>query len=136
MFDQGFIKGERMEIIAKDTQLCENCGAVVNDPDLDEITDHLLSCLHLLCCHCLPNSHGDNTEEPLCPVCSGSNTSDSFLQDEKLTDQIPGLYQNAIDIDILYRPSSKISALLRNLQADRLKATKNPIKRHATFFQL
>jgi SNF2 family DNA or RNA helicase len=127
-FDQGFIKGDRMETIAEDTQLCENCGAVVQNPDSDETADHLLLCLHLLCNHCLLSAGGD-IEEVLCPVCSGSGASDSFLQHEKLMDQAPDLSQNAKDIDISYRPSSKVLTLLQNLRTDQLKSTSDPIKR-------
>jgi SNF2 family DNA or RNA helicase len=127
--DQAFIEGERMETIAEDPQLCENCGTVVQDPDLDEIANHLLSCLHLLCYRCLPRSEGGSTEEALCPVCSGSGIFDSFLQDEELTDQTPDQSQNAMDIDISYRPSTKVLALMQNLRADQLKSTHDPIKR-------
>jgi len=129
VLDQGFIEGEQMKTIAEDTQLCENCGAVAQDPDLDEIDDHLLSCLHSLCYRCLPRSEGGNTEEALCPVCSGSGIFDSSLQDEKLTAQTPDLSQNDMDIDISYRPSSKVLALMQNLHADRVKSTHDPIKR-------
>jgi SNF2 family DNA or RNA helicase len=123
------IKGERMETISEETQLCENCGLVAQHSGLDEIADHLLSCLHLLCSRCLPRSEGDNTEEALCPVCSGSGVFVSFLQDEALTAQTPDLSQNDMDIDISYRPSSKVFALMQNLHVDRLKSTHDPIKR-------
>jgi SNF2 family DNA or RNA helicase len=129
ILDQGFIKGERMETISEETQLCENCGLVAQHSGLDEIADHLLSCLHLLCSRCLPRSEGDNTEEALCPVCSGSGVFVSFLQDEALTAQTPDLSQNDMDIDISYRPSSKVFALMQNLHVDRLKSTHDPIKR-------
>ena len=129
VLDHAFIEGERMETIAEDPQLCENCGAVAQDSNLDDIDDHLLSCLHLLCYSCLPRSEGGNTEEALCPVCSGSGTFDSFLQDEELMAQTPDLSQNDMDIDISYRPSSKVLALIQNLHADRLKSTHDPIKR-------
>ena len=129
ILDQAFIGGELVGTIAEDTPLCENCGAVVQDPVLDEIANHLLSCLHLLCNHCLRRSEEGHTEEALCPLCSGSGTSDSLFQDGKWMDQPWDLSQNAMDMDISYRPSSKVLALLQNLHTDQLKSTNNPIKR-------
>jgi SNF2 family DNA or RNA helicase len=129
VLDQGFTEGERMKTIVEDTQLCENCGAVAQDSDTDEIAEHLLLCLHVLCDGCVPRSGGGNTEGALCPVCSGSGIFDSLSQDEEFTAQAPDLSQDDMDIDISYRPSSKVLALMQNLHADRLKSTHDPIKR-------
>jgi SNF2 family DNA or RNA helicase len=129
VLDQGYINGERLEAMSREPQSCESCGAVIQDPDSDEIADCLLSCLHLLCNQCLPNNQGGNTEEGSCPVCSASGTHDSFSEVEKATDPFPDPSQDAMDIDYSYRPSSKVLALLQNLCADRLGSAKDPIKR-------
>jgi len=129
ILDQGYINGERWEAMSKEPQPCESCGTAVQDPGSDEIADHLLSCLHLLCDQCFPNNQGDNTEEAFCPVCSASRTCDSFLEDEKVTEPFPDPSQGAMDTDYSYRPSSKVLALLQNLRADRLESAQDPIKR-------
>jgi SWI/SNF-related matrix-associated actin-dependent regulator of chromatin subfamily A3 len=125
VLDQGYINGEGLEVMSREPQSCESCGATVQDPDSGETADCLLSCLHLLCNQCFPS----NTEEALCPVCSASGTYDSFSGDEKLTDPFLDPSQDAMDIDYSYRPSSKVLALLQNLRADRLGSAKDPIKR-------
>jgi SNF2 family DNA or RNA helicase len=131
VLDQGYINGGRFEAIYGEPQSCENCGAKVQNPDSDEIANYLFSCLHLLCNQCIPRNEGGNTEEALCPVCLGSGISHSFSEDEQLTDPFPDPSQGAMDIDFLYRPSSKVLALLQNLRADRLASAKDPIKRYA-----
>jgi len=129
VLDQGYINEERLEAMSREPQPCESCGAVVQDPDSDEIANRLLSCLHFLCNQCFPNNPGGDTEETLCPMCPASGTYDSFSEDEKVTDPFPDPSQDAMDIDYSYRPSSKVLALLQNLRADRLGSAKDPIKR-------
>jgi SWI/SNF-related matrix-associated actin-dependent regulator of chromatin subfamily A3 len=133
VLDQGYIHGVHLDPISREPQSCENCGAAVQDSDSDEISDFLLSCLHLLCNQCLPNNQEGNTEAASCPVCSGGGTSASFLEDEQATDPFPDPFpdptQDAMNIDVTAHPSSKVLALLQNLHADRLRCGKDPIKR-------
>ena len=129
VLDQGYINGGQIELMSRAPQSCENCGAAMQGLDSGKIDDFLLSCMHLLCSQCFPKNQGGNTEEELCPVCSGDRTYDSFLEDEQVTEPFPDPSQIAMNIDFMYSPSSKVLALLQNLHADRLGSVKYPIKR-------
>jgi SNF2 family DNA or RNA helicase len=130
ILDQGCLNGERLEAISGESQSCECCGAAIQDSDLEEFANHLLSCLHLLCNRCFPKDERGNTEQASCPVCSGTGTSDSFSEDESVADPCRDRTEDSMEIDSSYRPSSKVLALLQNLRTDRLLGSaKDPIKR-------
>lgn len=129
VLDRGYINGGRLETISGEPESCENCGAEVQNHDSGEFADYILSCMHPLCNKCFPRNQGDNTEEPLCPVCSGSGASGSLLEDEQATDPFLDPSQGATDMEFLYRPSSKVLALLQNLRADLLVSAGDPVKR-------
>jgi len=129
VLDRGCINGGRLEAISGEPQSCENCGAEVQNHGSDEIANYLLSCMHLLCNKCFAENQGGSAEEPLCPVCSGSGALGSLSEDEQVTDPFLDPSQGAVDMDFLYRPSSKVLALLQNLHNDRLASARDPIKR-------
>lgn len=98
---------------------CESCNTVTSSSELAES----LSCAHQICSHCmLSGTDKDALDEPTCPLCT-----DSSMKMSKETRQ-----EMRNDIQRHYRPSSKVKALMRKLETDRLLQAADggePIKR-------
>ncbi|KAI2471028.1 P-loop containing nucleoside triphosphate hydrolase protein [Annulohypoxylon bovei var. microspora] len=96
-FDIAFLQLQRCEICDKE----------------DELLSHPLSCFHQICQGCLPNE-GPAIDGigPICPLCS----DDILGRDEKT--KVEWSMTSEFE-STSYRPSSKVKALLQNLQNDR-----------------
>jgi SNF2 family DNA or RNA helicase len=101
---------------------CEHC----DDPmaDSEENMEDLISCLHQVCKACLRYAQEDDgSSEPVCPICAESECGKKKeVQD---TDEM--------EVETEYHPSSKVKALLENLQKTRWQSQypkEMPIKRY------
>ncbi|KAI0889137.1 SNF2 family N-terminal domain-containing protein [Annulohypoxylon maeteangense] len=96
---------------------CEKCDATIIDED--EVSPCVLSCFHQVCRACIPNDDTPtNGGSPICPLCD-----DGTLGENKKTNvrwRTISQFEKTI-----YRPSSKVKALLHNLQSDRQATTKS-----------
>ena len=99
--------------------VCGVCGCEVHD------YKSLLRCMHPACHRCSQEMEID--VEPECSVCSGTNLKKVDLAWE------PAI-QGHMDLD--YQPSSKVTALLRNLEIDKGRSTETPVKRYSILSNL
>ncbi|KAF5857340.1 hypothetical protein ETB97_005918 [Aspergillus alliaceus] len=93
---------------------CEHC----NDPmaDSEENMDDPIACMHQVCKACLRGvQEGDSPSEPVCPVCSESGC-----------EKKEGQGTDETEVETQYRPSSKVKALLENLQKARCQSSQHP----------
>lgn len=101
--------------------MCEYC----DDPmaNSDENVDDLITCLHQICKACLKGNQDDESpSEPVCPLCA-----DPGCEKKR---KIQGT--DEMEVETEYHPSSKVKALLENLQKSRCQSqysTDKPIKR-------
>ncbi|KAI1211065.1 SNF2 family N-terminal domain-containing protein [Annulohypoxylon truncatum] len=95
-------------------QRCEQCDTTIDEEG--ELSSCLLSCFHQVCRTCLAIDDSlVNSTSPICPLCDG----DPFGEGKKANvawRTTPEFESNS------YRPSSKVKALLQNLQNDRQAA--------------
>lgn len=101
-------------------QSCENCDGAVQHPEGE--MDEFLGCFHQICKACFEAAQdGERLGEPICPLCCGTGGEDK--RDQSTFD---------IRSNTSYRPSSKVNALLKNLQKNctpPLQPEDMPIKR-------
>lgn len=89
---------------------CEVCNGLLA-PKGKEVM--VLPCLHELCRTCINwDDKGDKDKDTVCPICEGSYP--------KAIEQLSARVGQ--DLDVQYRPSSKVRALITNLQTDRKEA--------------
>ena len=93
--------------------VCGICGCEVHD------YISLLRCMHPACHRCSQEMEID--VEPECSICSGTNLKKADAAWE------PAI-RDHMDLD--YQPSSKVTALLRNLESDKGGSTDTPVKRY------
>jgi len=94
--------------------ICESCGRVA--PGIDEAALAGLPCAHQICPTCRPETEREDPDGVLtlaCPLCRMAMRSPRSGQDSPLSNNFPSYY----------RPSSKVRALLRNLDQDKAMAT-------------
>lgn len=100
---------------------CEHCDEpmAVSEENMDNLT----TCWHQVCKACLKGvQEGDSPTEPVCPVCAASGCDKK--KEVQATDEM--------EVEREYYPSSKVKALLENLQKTRsqsLNSEGRPIKR-------
>ena len=99
--------------------VCGVCGCEVRD------YKSLLRCMHPACPRC--SQEMDVDVEPECCVCSGTNAKKVDLAWE------PAI-QGHMHLD--YQPSSKVTALLKNLESDKGRSTDTPVKRYSSLSNL
>ncbi|KAM6529099.1 hypothetical protein FALCPG4_010049 [Fusarium falciforme] len=101
-------------------RFCENCEEVVpNDEATSSQSLQWLPCFHQICASCqnATLTDGERTSD-LCPMCSMSGTAATGHVRKLEAEQTP----TAVD----YCPSSKVEALLRNLDGDRRAHLSDP----------
>ena len=94
--------------------ICGICGCKVQD------YISILRCMHPACHRCSQEMELD--VEPGCSICSGTIL-------EKADQANESLLRGHMDLD--YRPSSKVTALLKNLDSDKGGSTETPVKRYS-----
>lgn len=100
---------------------CEHCDnpMAVSEDSMDD----LVTCLHQVCNTCLKGvQEGDSPTEPICPICAESECEKK--EEVQGTDEM--------EVEREYHPSSKLKALLENLQKTRCQSQhpeETPIKR-------
>jgi hypothetical protein len=89
---------------------CEVCNVSLSQKDKELA---ILPCLHELCQMCIKwdGKYGKHTT-PICPICKGSYY--------ETTEKPPARMTQYLDPE--YKPSSKVRALITNLQTDRKEA--------------
>ncbi|KAI0967465.1 P-loop containing nucleoside triphosphate hydrolase protein [Xylaria arbuscula] len=99
---------------------CENCDSTIQDNEPDGMT---LPCLHQICTTCMQSKDTRDNKQAACPICNNPSL-DTEYEARSITPH-HRMYE-----DINYRPSSKVLALLHNLQADNkmLLPGKTPFK--------
>ncbi|OTB06436.1 hypothetical protein M426DRAFT_110751 [Hypoxylon sp. CI-4A] len=94
-------------------QMCEVCDAALDD---DPSSSHMFSCFHQVCQACIPTDYVLASEScAVCPVCNPTIPTTADRMD-RVSDIAFGTKSTS------YRPSSKVIALLQNLQNDRQAA--------------
>ena len=100
--------------------ICEQCDSPMADSEA-KMCD-LNACVHQICKACLRDfQEGDKPSEPVCPICSELGQENEFQRPDEM------------EIETQYRPSSKVKALLQNLQKARCQSQhpqEVPIKRY------
>jgi SNF2 family DNA or RNA helicase len=100
-------------------QTCENCDGPIGGSGND--MDDLLDCFHQICKACVEAARETGSpDEPVCPVCSESAP-------EQNEDKAP----RDVQFGTTYHPSSKVRALLENLEKARRQSIQSgnaPIK--------
>lgn len=99
--------------------VCGVCGCEIHDYNL------LLRCMHPTCHRCSQEMEIDI--EPECSICSGTNLKKADPAWEPAT-------RGPMDLD--YQPSSKVTALLRNLESNKGGSTETPVKRYTILSNL
>ena len=100
---------------------CESCGPLLTSCNAPS---ELPRCLHIICSSCLAEGQealSDSTKG--CPLCDRNTV---------VSPASPGTFSSEITLGE-YQPSSKVSALLDNLQkyaTESTESTESPIKRH------
>lgn len=99
------------------TGYCENCEGAIDDDE--DMMNQWLPCFHQVCAVCQKlRSNADDQDEAFCPVCSVPQSSPG----RRL-----GRFQEASSPKTsTYRASSKVTALLQNLDRDRGAHLHNP----------
>ncbi|CAP62053.1 uncharacterized protein PODANS_5_650 [Podospora anserina S mat+] len=93
-----------------DTKRCEVCGDIVGQGM--ETPERFLGCGHPVCTACLPlNRQDDDNCDPICPICNDSAMG-------KVKSKPSGR-----ELAKSYRPSSKVRALLVQLDLDKANIT-------------
>lgn len=112
------------EELLKASQTCALCKKTMKDKDSSiDKSEHFLDCGHQLCSRCEKKQQDDtNAVDIACKVCSDIRTPGNLS---------PFPYSSgAMDVDIPCRPSSKVKALIQNLEAERNIGASPPIKRY------
>lgn len=90
---------------------CEQCNSEINDVD-----SVVLDCLHQICASCRRSSPSvDEQKRTSCPLCS--NDPDAAKAEDRRREYEPRPYLAGP-----YRPSAKVKALLKRLNASRLES--------------
>lgn len=120
MEDFNASQGSKGSILpSAETALCGACGRKVDD------FNSLLRCLHPTCRLCSEEKDILTPDgEPECLICASTASQDTSHPD---TDSEP---ETRDDIGVEYRPSSKVTALLKNLRRFSQEPTDLPIKRY------
>lgn len=106
---------------------CDNCHSVLSGTQDIDLAEQDLPCSHSLCQKCLRMAQNDESEgtanwSVVCPICNNdSSRSNSTSPELKAILPKPA--------EALIEPSAKITALLQNLQQDKLVATERRCKR-------
>ncbi|KAI1457991.1 SNF2 family N-terminal domain-containing protein [Annulohypoxylon moriforme] len=92
-------------------QRCEKCDVIIDEED--ELSRRILSCFHQICRTCFSNDGSPvNITTLICPLCDGSASGESTESSAER--------RMTFGVDpTIYHPSSKVEALLRNLEEDR-----------------
>ena len=99
------------ESLLLNTSTCEFCNEVTSIPEITEWT-----CMHQICSNCALRRDDDDDSANICPLCSADQQPTAVHSVRKKVDETS---QNT------YEPSSKIKALLQNLNKDREDARKS-----------
>ena len=88
------------------------------------------SCLHAICSKCITtDDEGNSMDEDWCPICNGKSANPRNQQCAR------PLSDDSDTVMVDYRPSTKVKALLKNLQQEQhpnsAGSKEPPIKRHA-----
>lgn len=112
------------EELLKASQICALCKKIIKDKDESiEKFELFLDCGHQLCSRCEKKQQEDTAAANVaCKICSESRTPGNLS---------PFPYSSgAMDVDTPCKPSSKVKALIQNLEAERNVGASPPIKRY------
>ena len=115
----------------KGVETCEGCDTALTDHAADEDGSIQSGCmLHILCSPCLlRGQEGCDPKGLACPLCTGTGTGAAALEEYSDEGQTP----SSMGTNESVRPSSKVQALLQNLNAFRAESSDIPIKRFDPF---
>lgn len=106
---EGVIDEEQMtRVFTTRSEKCDSCDMQPSARDLSKIILRAVLCGHTICSQCLPEIHKSNQSCPLCFDSEVSNYPSNDAQDVELT-----------KFHRKQQPSSKVSALITNLSAER-----------------
>lgn len=100
--------------LASDT--CEACGVTIKQNNVEEQLA-FVECAHQICTRCSSVTTENTLTGAKCPLCYGDGALGRKNSSRELSQQAKGRPASS------YEPSSKVEALLRNLEADRSEAS-------------
>lgn len=113
------------EELLKASQTCALCKKTMKDKDSSiDKSEHFLDCGHQLCSRCERKQQEDTAAVNIaCKICSDIRTPGNLSP-------LPKSF-GAMDVDIPCKPSSKVKALIQNLESERNVGASPPIKRYS-----
>lgn len=123
VFEDSKGNGLAADELQKASETCAACAKIIKRrTDVSE-TDSFLECGHQLCSRCEKKQQdADESTSVTCKLCSETRTPSTLSPLPYTAD--------AMDVDSIYRPSSKVEALIQNLKAERNADVFPPIKRY------